>query len=569
MDNSVGQLSTRHLLEVQNLSVDFHTRHGNVKAVRDVSWHIDAGETLAIIGESGSGKSVSTSAIMGLIDTPPGVIRSGKILYEGHDLLAISEQKRRCINGGKIGMVFQDTLAALNPVYSIGWQVAETFRSHGVSSVQADRKALELLERVGLRNAPQRFSDYPHQFSGGQRQRIMIAMAIALRPNLLIADEPTTALDVTVQARILALLKDLQKETGMGLLLITHDLGVVSGVADRVVVMNAGEIVETGTVKQIFEAPTHVYTKKLLKAVPGREGFSTCNAGKDGEKLLIVSDLAKHYAAPTRMFRRASPDVERALDGVSFELNRGETLGVVGESGSGKSTLARTLLGLETTTSGEVHFRGRNVTSMSKAEFFKIRRHIQMVFQDPSASLNPRMTIRQIISEPWAIHHDVLPRSKWNVRVGELLEQVGLKACDADRNPHQFSGGQRQRIAIARALALQPEIIICDEAVSSLDVSIQAQVIALLKQLKKDYRLSYLFIAHNLPVVGDFADRLLVMYRGKIIEQGRTEDVFTNPQHQYTKDLLASDPVLNISLPGGSAAGAGCIEAREVDAHMQ
>ncbi|MDB5761021.1 MAG: transporter ATP-binding protein [Herminiimonas sp.] len=542
--------NTQHLLEVQNLSVDFHTRYGTVSAVRGVSWHIDQGETLAIIGESGSGKSVSTSAIMGLIDTPPGVIRSGRIMYEGEDLLAISEEKRRKINGCKIGMVFQDTLAALNPVYSIGWQVAETFRSHGVEGGEADKKALELLERVGLRNAASRFADYPHQFSGGQRQRIMIAMAIALRPNLLIADEPTTALDVTVQARILKLLKELQKETGMGLLLITHDLGVVAGVADRIAVMNGGQIVESGTVRQILQAPTHAYTRKLLGAVPGRLGFSSCGADRSEEdKLLVVRDLAKHYAAPTRLFRRNSNAVERALDGVSFELKRGETLGIVGESGSGKSTLARTLLGLETTTAGDVHFRGRNITSMSRSEFFNIRRHIQMVFQDPSASLNPRMTIEEIICEPWAIHPDVLPRKKWRSRAGELLEQVGLKATDANRNPHQFSGGQRQRIAIARALALQPEIIICDEAVSSLDVSIQAQVIALLKKLKADYGLSYLFIAHNLPVVRDFADRLLVMYRGKIVEQGTTEEVFTNPRHQYTKDLLASDPILNINVP--------------------
>jgi peptide/nickel transport system ATP-binding protein len=542
--------NVRHLLEVQNLSVDFHTRNGTVKAVRGVSWHIDEGETLAIIGESGSGKSVSTSAIMGLIDTPPGVIRSGRILYEGKDLLTVTEAQRRAINGRKIGMVFQDTLAALNPVYTIGWQVAETFRTHGIDGAAADRKALELLERVGLRNAPQRFSDYPHQFSGGQRQRIMIAMAIALRPNLLIADEPTTALDVTVQARILELLKDLQKETGMGLLLITHDLGVVSGVADRIAVMNGGEIVETGTVQKIFLSPVHPYTRKLLDAVPGRQGFpAPAVHKKDEEKLLVVRDLAKHYVAPARLFQRGQGELERALDGVSFDLYRGETLGVVGESGSGKSTLARTLLGLETTTSGQVMFRGRYITNMPKAQFFKIRRHIQMVFQDPSASLNPRMTIEQIISEPWAIHADVLPRNRWRARVGELLEKVGLKADDARRNPHQFSGGQRQRIAIARALAMEPEIIVCDEAVSSLDVSIQAQVIALLKQLKADYGLSYIFIAHNLPVVGDFADRLLVMYRGKIVEQGVTRDIFSNPQHEYTKSLLASDPVLNIEMP--------------------
>ncbi len=533
-----------HLLEVKNLNVDFHTRHGTVNAVRGVSWYIDEGETLAIIGESGSGKSVSTSAVMGLIDMPPGVIRSGRILYQGEDLLTISEERRRQLNGSQISMVFQDTLAALNPVYTVGWQISETFRSHGVDEAASRRKAMELMERVGLRDVAKRFSQYPHQFSGGQRQRIMIAMAIALRPKLLIADEPTTALDVTVQAQILDLLKDLQKETGMGLLMITHDLGVVAEIADRIAVMTAGQIVETGTVDQIFNAPTHSYTHKLLAAIPGGASYPTYTAGRLERRLLVVEDLVKHYNPPVTFFRKKAEVGEPALDNVSFELGRGETIGIVGESGSGKSTLARTLLGLERPTSGQVYYDGHNITLMPHQQFFKIRRHMQMVFQDPSASLNPRMTIEQIISESWAIHRDVLPRKQWSTRVGELLEQVGLSASDARRNPHQFSGGQRQRIAIARALALKPDIIVCDEAVSSLDVSVQAQVIALLKQLKNDYGLSYLFIAHNLPVVGDFADRVLVMYRGKIVEQGRTEEVFTNPQHAYTKALLAADPVL-------------------------
>ncbi len=538
---------TRPLLQVQNLSIDFHTRNGTVNAVRNVDWHIEQGETLAIIGESGSGKSVSTSAIMGLIDVPPGVIRSGNIWYEGDDLLKISEEKRRSINGYKIGMVFQDTLAALNPVYPIGWQVAETFRAHGVDSAVANNKAHELLERVGLDNVAQRYSAYPHQFSGGQRQRIMIAMAIALKPNLLIADEPTTALDVTVQARILALLKELQAETGMGLLLITHDLGVVSGVADRIVVMNSGQNVETGTVEQILQAPSHPYTKKLLNSIPGRRGLNT--VGKmtnEKEVVLEVRELKKHYISPPKLFKRRNDSIERALDGVSFELRQGETLGIVGESGSGKSTLARTLLGLESTTSGSVHFCGENITTMGRSEFQRVRRHIQMVFQDPSSSLNPRMSVEQIICEPWAIHPDVMPSRQWPSRVGELLEQVGLEASDAKRSPHQFSGGQRQRIAIARALALKPKIIICDEAVSSLDVSIQAQVIALLKKLKADYGLSYLFIAHNLSVVGDFADRVMVMYKGIIVEQGETSEVFGNPKNQYTKDLLAAEPIINL-----------------------
>lgn len=538
---------TRPLLQVQNLSIDFHTRNGTVNAVRNVDWHIEQGETLAIIGESGSGKSVSTAAIMGLIDVPPGVIRSGNIWYEGDDLLKISEEKRRSINGYKIGMVFQDTLAALNPVYPIGWQVAETFRAHGVDSAIANKKAHELLERVGLDNVAQRYSAYPHQFSGGQRQRIMIAMAIALKPNLLIADEPTTALDVTVQARILALLKELQAENGMGLLLITHDLGVVSGVADRIVVMNSGQNVETGTVEQILQAPSHPYTKKLLNSIPGRRGLNTVGNISEGHDVILeVRELKKYYLSPTTLFKRRNDSVERALDGVSFELRQGETLGIVGESGSGKSTLARTLLGLESTTSGSVHFCGANITTMSSAEFQRVRRHIQMVFQDPSSSLNPRMSVEQIICEPWAIHPDVMPSRQWRSRVGELLEQVGLDASDAKRSPHQFSGGQRQRIAIARALALKPKIIICDEAVSSLDVSIQAQVIALLKKLKADYGLSYLFIAHNLSVVGDFADRVMVMYKGSIVEQGETAEVFGNPKNQYTRDLLAAEPIINV-----------------------
>jgi peptide/nickel transport system ATP-binding protein len=531
-----------HLVEVRNLSVEFHTKGGIVPAVRDVSWHIDRGETLAILGESGSGKSVSSSALMGLIDIPPGRITSGEVLYRGEDLLKATPERQREINGSRIAMVFQDTLAALNPVYPIGWQVAETFRSHGVARADANGKGLELLERVGLPNAAARFDDYPHQFSGGQRQRIMIAMAIALNPDLLIADEPTTALDVTVQARILSLLKDLQRERGMGLLMITHDLGIVAGVADRVAVMNGGRIVETGTVREVFETPKHPYTRSLLEAVPGRHGFPEVSPrGGDEEPLLRVEALSKEYASTSGLFRKARPPV-LALDRVSFTLGRGETLGIVGESGSGKSTLVRTLVGLEDATGGEAFYRGRSLLRAKSAT-----RQIQMVFQDPTASLNPRMSVLEIVSEPWAIHRDVVPRELWKERVGDLLEQVGLLREHAARFPHQFSGGQRQRIAIARALALKPEIIICDEAVSSLDVSVQAQVIALLKSLKDGYGLSYLFIAHDLPVVRSFADRVLVMHKGVIVEQGPTRQIFTDPQHPYTRELLGSDPLLGAS----------------------
>jgi peptide/nickel transport system ATP-binding protein len=533
-----------HLVDVRNLSVEFHTQDGVVAAVKNVSWHIDRGETLAILGESGSGKSVSSSALMGLIDIPPGRITSGNVLYRGENLLQASYERQRQLNGSKIAMVFQDTLAALNPVYPIGWQVAETFRAHGTSRREADAKALELLERVELPNARTRFNDYPHQFSGGQRQRIMIAMAIALNPDLLIADEPTTALDVSVQARILRLLKDLQRERGMGLLMITHDLSIVEGLADRVAVMNRGEIVETGTVKDVFEAPKHAYTRELLNAIPGRHGFPVRPANaKASEPLIVVSDLSKGYPSSSKT------PVVLALDKVSFSLSRGETLGIVGESGSGKSTLARTLLGLELASGGTASFHDRDMLNPTREDRTLLQRQIQMVFQDPTASLNPRMTVAEIISEPWAIHPDVLPKKQWREHVGDLLEQVGLSRDHAQRYPHQFSGGQRQRIAIARALALRPEVIICDEAVSSLDVSVQAQVIALLTSLKEQYGLSYIFIAHDLPVVRSFADRVLVMKKGEVVEQGRTEDLFCRPQHPYTQELLQSESVF-----GGHAA---------------
>lgn len=540
---------TGHLVEVRNLSVDFHTKDGIVPAVRNVSWHIDRGETLAILGESGSGKSVSASALLGLIDIPPGRIKSGEVLYRGENLLTTTPERQREINGSKIAMVFQDTLAALNPVYPVGWQVAETFRSHGVARTAAKAKALELLERVGLSNAEGRFRDYPHQFSGGQRQRIMIAMAIALNPDLLVADEPTTALDVTVQARILQLLKDLQRERGMGLLMITHDLGIVGGLADRVAIMQGGEIVEAGSVREVFDAPKHPYTRMLLDSVPGRHGYpASIRQVREDETLLTVDRLSKEYRLPARSFKRSDRPSVLALDEVSFTLRRGETLGIVGESGSGKSTLARTIIGLEEASGGVAAYKGHDLLNPSPETRKLLQRQVQMVFQDPTASLNPRMTVAEIISEPWAIHPDALPQALWEGRVSELLEQVGLTREHASRYPHQFSGGQRQRIAIARALALKPEVIICDEAVSSLDVSVQAQVIALLKSLKDQYGLSYLFIAHDLPVVRSFADRVLVMNKGRIVEQGMTRDIFTNPTHPYTRELLQSDPVLSLGV---------------------
>ncbi|SMO98926.1 ABC transporter ATP-binding protein [Paracoccus laeviglucosivorans] len=530
---------TGHLLEVENLSVRFHSRGKIVDAVRSVSWHLDRGETLAILGESGSGKSVSASAVMGLIDTPPGEILSGSIRFDGRGILGLSAKDQRELNGRRIAMIFQDTLAALNPVHTLGHQISESMTAHGIPAERARTRAIELLARVGIPEPERRFNEYPHQFSGGQRQRVMIAAAIAMEPDVLIADEPTSALDVTVQAGILKLLKELQAENGMGILMITHDLGVVAEIADRVVVMSQGEVVEQGPLAEVLGAPRHAYTRRLLEAVPGRHGYP---AARDlsSEALIEIRGLSKYYGVSAGVLKTPTGREIKALDDVSLTLNKGEVLGVVGESGSGKTTLVNTLLGLVDPTKGEVLYRGKSMLGPGNRE---IARNVQVVFQDPTASLNPRMKVGRIIAEPWAIHRGVLPRAEWPRRVAELLEQVGLRPEHADRYPHQFSGGQRQRIAIARALALKPEVIICDEAVSALDVSIQAQVIQLLKDLRRDHGLSYLFIAHDLPVVRDFADRTIVMQGGRIVESGITAEIFEHPRHPYTQKLLASRPV--------------------------
>ena len=515
-----------HLLEVKNLSVTFHTAKGPVEAVKNVSWHLDRGEVLAILGESGSGKSVSASTLMDLLDMPPAEIVSGEILFEGNNLLTASPEVRHDINGKRIAMIFQDPLAHLNPVYTVGWQIAETMTIHGTPKEEAEKTTIELLEKVGLPSPEQAANKYPHQFSGGQRQRIMIAMALALRPDVLIADEPTTALDVTVQAQILSLLESLQQETGMGLLIITHDLGVVADIADRVVVMNGGQVVESGETAKVYHHPEHPYTKKLISAAPGNGAMSA--GERKGKKLLSLKNVGKRYGSFT------------ALDAVSFDMYEGETIAVVGESGSGKSTTAKLLMGLEAASSGEAIYEGKDIFAMTPKEMNGIRREIQMVFQDPSQSLNPRMSIFQIISEPWVIHRDILAKSEWHAKVASLLEQVGLKAEHMHRYPHQFSGGQRQRIAIARALAVEPKIIVCDEAVSALDVSIQAQVIELLADLQKRLNISFLFIAHDLPVVKDFADQVIVMQSGRIVEQGTVQQIFNDPQESYTQNLLAA-----------------------------
>jgi peptide/nickel transport system ATP-binding protein len=518
---------SEHILEVANLSVEFHTARGRVKAVRDVSFHLDRGETLAILGESGSGKSVSASAIMNLIDCPPGEITSGRITYRGRDLLGMSREERRQVNGRKIAMVFQDPLAHLNPVYPVGWQIAEVMRVHGLDARAARARAVELMERVGIKGAAERAKAYPHQFSGGQRQRLMIAMALGWDPDILIADEPTTALDVTVQAEILRLLGKLRDETGMGLLMITHDLGVVAEMADRVLVMNAGEMVETGETRAVFRNPAHAYTRKLLAAVPGQGSVRT-DVMADEAPILEVRGLQKYYGT------------FHALKGISFSLRAGETVGIVGESGSGKSTAARAILRLDEADGGEVIYRGRDLLKLSEREVFALRREIQMVFQDPTQSLNQRMSVFQLVSEAWRIHSDILPKPQWRRRAAELLDLVGLMPEHLDRYPHQFSGGQRQRIAIARALAMEPKIIVCDEAVSALDVCIQAQVIKLLDGLRDRLGIAFIFIAHDLPVVHDFADRVIVMKDGEIVEEGDVRQIFDAPREAYTRALLAA-----------------------------
>ena len=515
-----------HLLEIRNLCVEFHTAVGVVKAVRDMSYHLDRGETLAILGESGSGKSVSSSAIMNLIDMPPGRITSGEILLDGVDLLKMPAAERRHINGRRVAMIFQDPLSHLNPVYTVGWQIREALTTHGTDAARAQAEALRLVGRVGIPDPSGALDKYPHEFSGGQRQRVMIAMALALRPDILIADEPTTALDVTVQAEVLSLLKELQRETGMAVLIITHDLGVVAEIADRVVVMEKGVLVEAGTVREVYKNPQHPYTKKLIAAAPGKGEMH--EPMKGAEPVLSVRNVRKKYGEFT------------ALKGLSFDLLAGETLAVVGESGSGKSTLARILLRLDEPDSGSALWKGRDLFTLSPTELYKLRRDLQMVFQDPTQSLNPRMTVYQLISEAWVIHPDILPKAKWRERVAELLTQVGLGPEHMGRYPHQFSGGQRQRIAIARALALEPQLIICDEAVSALDVSVQAQVIALLDRLRKEMGIAFIFIAHDLPVVRDFADHVMVMQKGEVVELGTVREIFETPRKPYTQALLAS-----------------------------
>ena len=523
------------LLSITNLSVAIH----RFDILQDVTLCVDAGEIVAVTGESGSGKSMTALAAMQLL--PKGTQARGHIMLGDQDLLALPEAELCAIRGNDIGMVFQEPMTALNPVQTIGHQVAETIRIHDktVPRHAATRQAAETLERVGLPNDRFPLSRYPHELSGGQRQRVVIAMAIALRPRLLIADEPTTALDVTTQAQILDLLKSLAREDGMGLLMITHDLAVVADMADRIIVMRKGEIVEQGHTQGLLHTMRHPYTRMLFAASTHAVALP---AAPPPQPLLKVENVSRDYALPRKTLF-GKPGRFRAVDNVSFTLQRGERLGLVGESGCGKSTLTRALLGLEPVQSGSITLDGAAVYSGSKPDL-AVRRKMQVVFQDPFGSFNPRHRVDRLITEPFHLLTDPPKGRARSDAIADALTAVGLSPEDATKYIHEFSGGQRQRIAIARALIIRPDLILFDEAVSALDVSVRAQILDLLAALCSAYDLTYLFISHDLSVVRTVTDRVLVMKSGQIVEQGTTADVFDRPQHPYTQKLLAAAPRL-------------------------
>jgi peptide/nickel transport system ATP-binding protein len=624
---------------VDDLRIDVR-RYGKwVRVVDGVSLHIAPGETLGLVGESGSGKSLTASAIMGLL--PPSVrIADGGVRLDDIELRGLGGRKLNQVRGNRMAMVFQDPQNSLNPAYTVGNQLTETIRAyHDLSRKDAADRAVELLERVGIKHPRERLGDYPHQFSGGMAQRVMIALAIASEPRFLIADEPTTALDVTVQAQILRLLQQLRDEDGMSLMLISHDLSVIAEMADRIAVMYAGQIVETGSVDEVLLRPSHPYTEALLGAQPGKAApgeslvaipgtmpdpaalpagcrfhprctyaVDACRAappplaprgitatqvrcvraddltlaGVGGDEARVTVDIAtparrddvllelrgltKEYAVGGGVFGKSKRTI-RAVDDVTLEVRRGESVGLVGESGAGKSTVGRLVLGLTEPTGGEVRFEGRDVMSLSKAEQRLQRRDIQVVFQNPYASLDPLMPVEDIIAEPMDVHEKRSGDAR-RERVIELLAQVGLEPVYRFRYPHQLSGGQRQRVAIARALALRPKLIVCDEPVSSLDVSTQAQVINLLKDLQRDTDVAYLFVGHDLEVVRHVSDRVAVMYLGRVVESGPSEEVYAHPRHPYTEMLLASVLSIDPTKPRlwSSAEAADRAEAAFTDA---
>ncbi|WP_306414947.1 ABC transporter ATP-binding protein [Achromobacter xylosoxidans] len=571
--SSIPASCPQPLLSVRGVSVDFNTENGVFRAVENLDFDVRPGKTLAIVGESGSGKSVTSMAIMRLTDYNNGRIATGQILFRDGDdrevdLTAASDERMRAIRGNDIAMIFQEPMTSLNPVFTIGDQIIEAIMLHQQLSRSAARKAARaLLEKVRLPDAEQLLDRYPHQLSGGMRQRVMIAMALSCQPRLLIADEPTTALDVTIQAQILNTIRELQRDLGTAVIFITHDMGVVAEMADDVVVMLRGRKVEQGPVEEIFRAPKHPYTRALLAAVPrlgsltGRdlplrtpqtvlEGETLREVGETREQdtarydepVLRVEKLTTRFDVGHNLFGRVTHRVH-AVEEVSFDVYPGETLALVGESGSGKSTIGKTLQQLVAPTSGAVRYNGQDIFSMDAAGRQRLRQEIQYIFQDPYASLDPRKTVAFSIAEPIRTHRLLTDEAAIARRVGELLEQVGLKPEHARRYPHEFSGGQRQRVCIARALASDPKLIIADESVSALDVSIQAQILNLLMDLQKDRGLSYLFITHDMAVVEKVSHRVAVLYLGQIVELGTRRQIFESPQHAYTRKLLAAVPV--------------------------
>lgn len=573
------------LLKVENLRVSFRTPHGAFRAVNDVSFQLAPGETLGIVGESGCGKSVTALSILKLVPTPPATIESGRILFEGKDLLHLPQRDLLKVRGRKISMIFQEPMTSLNPVFKVGNQIAEVIERHqGLSRSETHKRVLEMLDKVRIPRAKELIDFYPHQLSGGLRQRVMIAMALACEPQVLIADEPTTALDVTIQAEILKLIDELKKDLGMAVVLITHDFGVIAEVADRVNVMYAGQIVESAGVQEIFESPQHPYTRALQKAIPepekkGKRLYSIPFAVPTAEEIASGVELSERWdrlEKSLKSFRAenipqaSDPKIDRpllstenlsvrfpiatdflgrpktwidAVDRVNLDIKEGETLGLVGESGCGKSTLGKSIVRLAPAAGGKILFEGENILELRSSALRKARQKIQMIFQDPYSSLNPRMRIEEILREPLIIHGMGSPKEQ-RKRVKELLDIISLPQSAAEKFPHEFSGGQRQRIGIARAVSVKPKLLLADEPVSALDVSIQAQILNLLEDLKNEFGLTYLFVSHDLGVVHYFCDRIAVMNEGRIVEELLPNQVFDESYEKadYTKSLLASIP---------------------------
>jgi peptide/nickel transport system ATP-binding protein len=571
------------LLKIKNLKTYFHTRGGTNRAVDDISFSIDKGEIVGVVGESGSGKSVTCHTMLGLLPQPPAKVEGGTVTFDGDELLNLSKPLLRAIRGKRISMIFQDPMSCLNPYLKILDQITEPILIHeSVSRETAENRAIEMMKKVGIRDAESRSHSYPHEFSGGMRQRVMIAMALVTKPDLLLADEPTTALDVTVQSRILKILRDLKDDLGVAVLFVTHDLGVVAELADRVVVMYRGKIVEQGNTQDLFKNPSHPYVKGLLacrptletqyKILPTVEDFLQTEIEEDGSytlsdhpnakgrlakltspvksereekgtptSLLHVSALKVHFHSGGGFLGSPHKTV-KAVDDIDLQITKGRTLGLVGESGCGKTTLGRAILRLQKSKSGSILYDESELTKLSQPEMLPFRKRMQIIFQDPYASLNPRQTIEQALTEPMLVHKIGINQSERRDRIVSLLEEVGLGAEFLLRYPHEFSGGQRQRISVARALAVEPEFIVCDECVSAMDVSVQAQVLNLLRQLQQKRNLTYLFISHDLSVVKFMSDDMIVMKNGKVMENGNAETIYRNPQSEYTRELLDAIP---------------------------